>query len=86
MAPGLPNITSVSSPSIITAATGVNPTAGSALWWGSYSTGVRGGGSSGGYFYMNLDASRSNPTYSASSTVQPPSVKLAPVIYLGKTA
>ena len=43
---------------------------------------------SGGFagLLLNFDASRSNPTYSVSSTVQPPSVKLAPVIYLGKTA
>ena len=71
---GLPNITSVRTPSLLTGATGVTPVVGSALWFGSYSNGIRGGSSSGGYFYMQFDASLSNPIYGNSDTVQPPSL------------
>lgn len=43
-------------------------------------------GSSYGLIYVQLDASKSNSTYGSSGTVQPPAVKLAPAIYLGRPA
>lgn len=84
MAAGLPNIEAGNirlsqGASITTAPTG-------AFVSGAKGSNAGAGESSNRPLLTGFDASLSNPLYSSSDTVQPPTVKLCPALYLGRSA